>query len=192
MSMRASAGILYGITALLTGFAAFSMMMQTVNGGPWSWWGPIMLGAAVLLMVAGLRALAPRLSVSWLAAIAAATPLAICTAFGTWPLRCWIFAAALGLSAWAILKADATIRHGDIAAFSVSLLLVASWTSISMNTVHAYLSTNVLNTSAVALVVLLLYWILIIAVLVRAGTTVFRRQSGGGFGHRSKHVPGAQ
>jgi len=192
MSMRASTGILYSITAFLTGFAAFSMMMQTVNGGPWSWWGPIMLGAAVLLMVAGFRALAPRLAVGWLAAIAAATPLAICTAFGTWPLRCWIFAAALGLSGWAILKADATIKHGDIAALSVSLLLVASWTSISVNTVHAYLSPNALNTSNVALVVLLFYWVLTIGVLVRAGITVFRSQSGGGFNHRIDRVGGAQ
>lgn len=179
--MRSSAGILYSITALLTGFAAFSMMMQTVNGGPWSWWGPVMLGAAVLLMVAGLRALAPRLSVICLAAFAAATPLAICTAFGTWPLRCWIFAAALGLAAWAILKVDATIKHGDIAALSVSLLLVASWTSISVNTFRAYLSPNALSTSNVALVVLLFYWVLIMGVLVRAGITVFRSQSGGGF-----------
>ena len=27
------------------GAAAFYMIMQTVNGGPWSWWGPTMLGA---------------------------------------------------------------------------------------------------------------------------------------------------
>jgi hypothetical protein len=135
-----------------------------------------MLGAAVLLMVASINALVPRLAVSWLAAIAAATPLAICTAFGTWPLRCWLFAAALGLSAWAVLKVDATIKHGDIAAFSVSLLLVASWTSISVNTVHDYLSPKVLNTGAGTLVVLLFYWVLIIGVLVRAGITVFRRQ----------------
>ncbi|HWO30867.1 MAG TPA: hypothetical protein VNO32_18890, partial [Candidatus Acidoferrum sp.] len=62
MSTRASAGsgILYCITALLTGHAAFYMMMQTVNGGPWSWWGPIMLGAAILLMTASIHTLAPR------------------------------------------------------------------------------------------------------------------------------------
>jgi hypothetical protein len=151
-----------------------------------------MLGAAILLMVAGIRAVAPRLAVVWLAVIAATVPLAICTAFGTWPLRCWVFAAALGLSAWAILKVDAAIKRGDIAALSVSLLLVASWTSISVNTVHAYLSLNALNASPVVLVVLLFYWILVIGVLVRAGVTVFRRRSGAGLGHRCDRVGGAQ
>jgi hypothetical protein len=174
MSTNWSSGILYGITALLTGFAAFAMMMQTVNGGPWSWWGPIMLGSAILLMVAALRALAPRLAVIWWAVIAAATPLSICTAFGTWPLRCWLFAAILGLSAWVIITADKAIKHGDIAALLVSLLLVASWTAITVNTVHASLSTNAANTSVVALAMLLLFWALTIGVLLRAGTTVFR------------------
>jgi hypothetical protein len=177
MSIKGSVatGILYSTTALLTGYAAFYMMMQTVNGGPSSWWSPVTLGAAILLMVTGIRVLAPRLAAGWLAAIAAVTPLLVCTAFGMWPLRCWVFGAALALSAWGIFKIDATIRHGDIAAFSVSLLLAASWTRISVSTLHTYLSTNALNASVDSLSVLLLYWTLIIAVLVRAGLTVFRK-----------------
>lgn len=176
MATKASAGsgILYGVTALLTGYAAFYMMMQTVNGAAWSWWGPLMLGAAILLMTASIHALAPRFPLIWLAVIAAAAPISICTAFGTWPARCWIFAAALGLSAWAIFKLDATIRRGDVAAFSMSLLLVASWTAVSVNTVHSSLSLGTINTSVVALIVLLFYWVLIIGVAVRAGRTVFR------------------
>jgi hypothetical protein len=168
------------------------MMMQTVNGGPWSWWGPIMLGAAILLMVAGIRAVASRLAVVWLAAIAAMAPLVICTAFGTWPLRCWVFAVVLGLIAWVILKVDATIKRGDIAALSVSLFIAASWTSISVNTIHAYLSPNILNPSAVALVVLLFYWVLIVCVLMHAGISVFRVRKGEGARHRSEQIPGAQ
>jgi hypothetical protein len=191
-SASAGSGLLYGITALLTGYAAFYMMMQTVNGGPWSWWGPIMLGAAILLMTASIHTLAPRLALSWLAAIAAATPITICSAFGTWPLRCWIFAAALGLAAWTAFKLDVTIRRGDLAAFSVSLLLAASWTSVSLNTVRSSLSLNTPNTTVVALLVLLFYWVLIIGSLARAGKTVFRKQNDRSLGHQSHHIKGAQ
>jgi hypothetical protein len=171
--MRRPSGILYSVAALLTGYAASYMLMQTVNGGPWSWWGPIMLGAAILLMVVGIRALAPRLAAGWAATIAAAIPLAICTAFGTWPLRCWVFAAILASSSWALLKVDARVRRGDLAAFSVSLVLVASWTSISINSIRDYLGNHV-TTIGPELVVMLFYWVLILCVLVRSGTTVFR------------------
>jgi hypothetical protein len=191
--MRAIAGVQYGITALLIGYAAFSMMMQSVNGGPSSWWGPVMLGAAILLMVAGVRAFAPRLAIIWLAVMAAATPLGICTAFGAWPLRCWIFAIALGLAAWAIFKVDVAIRRGDVAAFTVGLLLAISWISISVSTIQSYLSPNAARASVIALIVLLFYWVLIISVLLRAGFTVFsRRQSDGSLRHRNRNIHGAQ
>lgn len=175
--MRWSAGILYSVTAILTGSAAFSMMMQTVNGGPWSWWGPVMLGAAILLMVVGIRAFATELAVGWLVAIAAATPPAICSAFGTWPLRCWVFALAVGISAFVLFRVDAAIRHGDTAAFLASSLLAASWISVSVNTVRAYLSPNVANASLAVPAVMLFFWVLIVATLLRSGSTVFRRPS---------------
>lgn len=133
-----------------------------------------MLGAAILLMVAGIHTFAPRLAVIWLASIAAATPLAICTPFGTWPLRCWIFAGALALSAWVFLRIDAIVKRGDVAALSASVLLAASWASITVNTLHAYLSQNAESSNAAALVVVLLYWALIVGVLVCSGITIFR------------------
>ncbi|MGO8795501.1 MAG: hypothetical protein ACLQLC_11815 [Candidatus Sulfotelmatobacter sp.] len=177
--MKWRAGILYSITGLLAGYAAFSMMMQTVNGGPWSWWGPVMLGAAILLMVAGIRPFATRLAVGWLVATAAATPLAICAAFGTWPPRCCFFALSVGAFALIIFKADVTVGHGDIAAFLASFLLAASLIPVSVNTVRAYLSPNVANPSLAvpALLLLLFFWVLIIATLLRSGSTVFRRPS---------------
>src|SRR5580700_1331657 len=175
--MRWLAGFLYSVTALLTGYAASFLMMQTVNGGPWSWWGPVMLGASILLMVVGIRAFATRLAVGWLAAIAAATPLLICSAFGEWPLRCWIFALAVGLSALAIFKVDATIKHGDAAAFFAGSLLGMSWISVSVNTVRAYFSANVANPNPAALALLFVFWGAIIATLLSSGLSVSRRPS---------------
>ncbi len=172
--MKKRSGILYCITAALTGYAAFYMMMQTVNGSPFPWWGPIMLGSAILLMVVGIRSLAPRLTVGWAALIAAATPLAICTDFGTWPLRCWVFAAVLALSTCFLLKAETILKHGDVAAFALSLVLLASWIAISIGTFHTYLSKPQVTATAAALVVLLLYWVLTLSVVIRSGTTIFR------------------
>jgi hypothetical protein len=187
-----STAILYGITALLCGHAALLMMMQTVNGGTPSWWGPIMLGAAILLMVAGIRAVTPRLAIVWLAAIAATGPIAICTAFATWPLRCWIFAVALGLSAYIILKVDRTVKRGDIAALLASFLLAASWISVSLNAIRAYLSPNALKPNTVALVILLFYWVLIAGVLLRAGASVLSSASGGRARRRGTKTRGSQ
>jgi hypothetical protein len=82
----------------------------------------------------------------------------------------------LGLSAWAAFKVETTVRHGDVAAFSVGLLLIAAWTIVSVNTVNAYLSPNVVSSSIAPLFVLLLYWILTLSVLARSGATVFRRR----------------
>ena len=175
--MRWPAGILYSITAFLTGYAAFFLMMQTVNGGPWSRWGSVMLGASILLMVVGIHALATRLAIGWLIAIGSATPPVICSVFGEWPLRCWLFALAVGLSALAIFKVDAVIGHGDIAAFLASSLLGASWISVSVNTVRAYFSPNVANPSPAVLALLFLFWVPIITTLLISGNSVFRRPS---------------
>jgi hypothetical protein len=133
-----------------------------------------MLGAAILLMVVGIRALVPRLAVSGAVAIAVATPLIICTVFGTWPPRCWIFAASMAVGAWGLLNADLGLKHGDVAAFSLSLVLLVAWTIVSINSINGYLSKSQLTATGAAFIVLLLYWLLILSVLVRSGGTVFR------------------
>jgi hypothetical protein len=69
------------------------------------------------------------------------------------------------MRAFAGILYGVTIRHGDVAAFTLSLLLAASWASISVNTVRACFSPNALNASAVVLVVLLFYWVFISGVL---------------------------
>jgi len=172
-TVKVSAGILYVVTALLIGFAAFYMMMQTVNGAPFSWWGPVILGAAILLMVAGIHAVESRIQAGWLSLIAAATPLAICTAFHDWPLRCWIFAAILGALAWVIFKIEAAFKRGAFAAFCLSMIMAAAWLFVSVSTIHS--AINALGSNAAVLVVLAFYWVLIIAVLTQSGRSILRR-----------------
>lgn len=173
MSLRWVKGVLYGVTAFITGYAVLYQMLQKINGGPWSWWYPISLGSSILLLVGSVHAVAPEVSVGWLIALAAAIPLAICGLFGGLPLRCWVFAVALALAAWVGFIIDSAVRRSDIAAFIASSVLTASWLPLSMNTFRAYLSPN----SQVAnspLLPLLSLWTLIIATLVLCGIALFR------------------
>lgn len=177
--MRTRGGLTYFVTGVLSGYAAFFMMMQTVNGGPWSWSGPVMLASAILLTFAGgVHTLAPRLAGGWIAAISASAPLAICSAFGAWPPRCWIFAGVVGGVAWAMLKVDAIIDRGDIAAFSASLSLAGCLAAISIATVRTYIAARSPYASPLALVALVFYWLIIVGSLVHATLTVLRSRRG--------------
>jgi hypothetical protein len=177
--MRLPTGIQYVVTAVLTGRAAFYLMMQTVNGGPWSWWGPVILAASILLLVDGIYSLVPRLAVMWLVVIAASVPIAICAPFGTLPLRCWVFAAIMALVEWAFLKVGAAIKRKGIAAFLASVVLVVSWVATSVSLVNYYLHSNTLRMSASLIVMFLMSWALVIGVLVRSGFDLFHMRSGG-------------
>jgi hypothetical protein len=170
---RGFGGVLYSGTGILTGYDSLYMMMQTVNGGAWSWWSPAMLGAAILLMIAGIHALAPRLGILWLSLVAVAIPLGICSLAGEWPLVWLISAAVLGLLAWAILRIEAGLRRGDVAAFSVSILMIVSWASASVNTVRSAVAASSPGSYGVVLGVLVFFWVLIIAVAERSGRSVF-------------------
>jgi hypothetical protein len=173
-SMRRITGILCVLTALLTGYAALWEMLQTINGGPWSWLYPIMLGASILLLVGGVRTFAPRIGGGWLAAFAAAIPLALCAPFGGLPLRCWIFAAVLALATWTCLAIGSAIKKAATVAFIAILVLTASWLPGTMNTFHVYFSPNPPNPNPFSLLPLLIVWAPIFATLAVCGIAMTR------------------
>ena len=92
--------MLYVVTGLVTGYAAVYQMMQTVNGGPWSWSYPLMLSASVLLIVCGVQNAFSGIAAVWLALIAALLPIVFCALFGAIPARCWVFAIVIGAVTW--------------------------------------------------------------------------------------------
>ena len=47
-------GILYVLTAVVSGCWELYLMLRPTIGGPWSWWYPITLVASVLLLVGGI------------------------------------------------------------------------------------------------------------------------------------------
>jgi hypothetical protein len=52
--MKYARGVLYVLTALVTGGWELYLMLRPMAGGPWSWWYPITFTASVLLLIAGL------------------------------------------------------------------------------------------------------------------------------------------
>jgi hypothetical protein len=47
-------GILYLLTAIISGCWELYLMLRPTIGGPWSWWYPITLVASVLLLLGGI------------------------------------------------------------------------------------------------------------------------------------------
>ena len=122
-----SAGILNVVTAFLTGYMVLYVMLQTVNGGPWSWWYPIMLGASILLLVGGVHVVASGVKKGSLVALAGVLPLIMCGAFGGLPLRCWVFAIAVALVTWAGLALASAFKRTAITGLIAAVILAASW-----------------------------------------------------------------
>lgn len=73
--MKRAAGVLYVVTALVSGFWASYLIGRASIGGPWSWWYVVTLGASVLLLVGGVHTVLPQVRRDWLVAIAAGISL---------------------------------------------------------------------------------------------------------------------
>lgn len=162
MSMRWEAGILYAVTALVTGYWGLRMMFTP--GGVW--WLLSMFGAPILLLVGGVLTLFPQVKKRWLVSLAGAIPLVIWAAF----LReflwiYWTFTAAVALATWGILALASALKRNWIAGFMASLILAASWTPISVEVSVEYFSPKNTGTDPMILILVLGPWVLIIASL---------------------------
>lgn len=171
--MRWVAGLLYVVTGLVTGYAAVYQMMQTVNGGPWSWSYPLMLGASVLLIVCGVQNAFSGIAAVWLAIIAAVLPVAFCALFGAIPARCWGFAIIIGAVSWACFTFAGGRRPG-LPAVIASGALVASWLPSSVATIYAYLFPNPPAINQPVLTPLIVFWIFLLAAMIISGLSFFR------------------
>jgi hypothetical protein len=128
-------GCLYIIVGVFAGWSSFRSMMAGVNGAPESWWPAFAFGAATLLVVEGIRLCVPKIQTTWLILLTGAIPLSISTIFIEWPLRIWVFSAALSLIEALILKASAVTRRDGISAFVSCLVLVAA---LANTTIHLF------------------------------------------------------
>jgi len=77
MQLRQMAGVLYVLTALVSGYWEFNLLMRPLIGGPSSLWYPITLGTSVVLLIAGLLVVVSRTKSSRLVALVATLVLAV-------------------------------------------------------------------------------------------------------------------
>jgi len=140
MPLRQAAGILYIVTAIVSGYWEASLMLRPLIGGPWSWWYIIMLGASVLLLVGGVHSIAPQVRCGWLVALAVIVPLILWTAFrdGSWV---WLlFTVVMALVAWGTLALASTVQRSSVVAIIASVVLATWWVPASVRTLGAYFS----------------------------------------------------
>jgi hypothetical protein len=163
MPLRQAAGILYVVTALVSGYWEVSLMLRPLIGGPWSWWYVIMLGASVLLLVGGVHTVAPQVKWAWLVVLAVIASLVLWSLFrdGSWV---WlVFTVATALVAWVALALASTLQRGSLVAVIASVALAAWWIPASVRTLSAYFSTRPSSPDPAGLL-----WALIPALLIFA------------------------
>lgn len=163
--IRQGAGVLYVVTALVSGYWASYLIGRASIGGPSSWWYPITLGASVLLLVGGVHTALPDLKRSWLVAIAAGVSLL------PWNLGAWLregltFALVVTLVSWGALAAASTWKRAWIVAFIASVLLAAWWIPASVYNLGVYFSPKQSSLSPMQLAETLIPSVLVVASLI--------------------------
>lgn len=164
---------LYIFIGAVFGFTALLMMMQAINGASLSWSGPIIFGSAILLINVSGHILLPSLSIWWFVITAAAVPIALCTALGNLPLRCWIFSLILASFCWAILTIAVKLQNRELAPFVLLCVIAIAWFEVTLSTIVAYSRAGDLSLNLAGLTLLLVYWSLIMIALIKTARRSF-------------------
>ncbi len=167
MQVKQTVGILFLLTAFVTGYWEFYLMVRPLIGGPWSWWYPIMFGASILLLVGAVLVLLPRMKSRWLVALAVAVPLILCSPFGvSW--SCAIFVAAIGFATWGTLALASACKRPWVVPFTAGVVLAAWWIPASVHSVGTYLSPKPPSLDPMELAWALVPSVLVLASLIAA------------------------
>jgi hypothetical protein len=158
--MTRTVSILYFVTAFVTGYWECYLLVRPINGGPWSWWYPITLGASIVLLVGGIFTIAPRTKQVWLVALALAIPLLLCSPFG-WSWSCARYAVSLALLTWGVLALASAFKQAWLVAVAASLVLASWWLRAAAYNLSGYLSPKPSSSDSMAL-----FWVLTTSVLV--------------------------
>jgi len=168
--IRRTAGILYVVTALVSGYWASYLIGRASIGGPWSWWYVTTLGASVLLLVGGVHIVLPQVRRGWLVAIAAGISL-LPWNLGAWHREGVTFAVVVALGSWAGLALASAWRRPSVVAFIASVVLAAWWTPASVHNVGTYFSPKPPSFDPMQLVWILVPSVLVITSLITAATS---------------------
>jgi hypothetical protein len=120
----------WGVYKLLVGMLATGEslfgMIQTVNGGRETLWGPAALAASILLTIEGLGQLFPKLHGYLLITLAAVIPISFPGVFPGWQAPVWIFAVVLAFLEWMFQSIANATAQQDIGALAFSVVLMAA------------------------------------------------------------------
>ncbi len=173
--MRILTGMLYAIVAIAMGYSAFLSMMQAVNGATLSWWDPVVLASAIVLLMAGTRVLAPRLPALWFVVFSACLPLVICAALMALPARCWVFAGVVAMAQWALSWSARTLNRDGLSAFVAGSVLLVLWTVAEYKLFNFYLNSSTMRLSPYLVGQAVLFWLLSAGVVIRSAYALFGR-----------------
>jgi hypothetical protein len=162
--IRQTAGVLYAVTAIVSGYWEVSLMLRPLIGGPWSWWYMIMLGASVLLLVGGVHAVAPQVKWAWLVALAVVVSLVLWSLFRD--------------GSWGVLTLASTLQRGSLVAVIASVALAAWWVPASVRTLSAYSSPRPSSPDPAELLWALVPIFLIIASIITGVVLMINRDKG--------------
>ena len=189
MLVRRAAGVLYVVTALISGYWETSLTLRPLIGGPWSWWYVIALGGSVILLAGGVHALAPRLTRGLLVTLVSGVSLALWGLVGG-SSGIWLaFTLATALAAWGALALAAALRKWSVVGIIAAAVSALFWVPASVRTLGGYFSPATGSPDPVALLWVLAPGFLIIASIV-AGLLLCRSAWPGspeGYGQSQLH-----
>jgi hypothetical protein len=120
----------WGMYKLLVGVLAATEsllgMLRGFNGVERGVWGPLTVAAAILLALDGLGQLFPRASRWLLVALAAIVPLAISIISEDWPVKIWMFAAAVAFAEWMFQEIKSAAGRTEVGALLCGVALAIS------------------------------------------------------------------
>ena len=112
-------GVLAGVESLLG-------ILRSANPPEISVWGPLTIGASVLLAIDGLADLFPKVNRRVFVALGAIIPIAMSALSGNWPRNLWMFAVAVGFLEWVFQEMKRTTGRTEIGSLACCAALACS------------------------------------------------------------------
>jgi len=120
----------WGVYKLVVGILAciesLLGILRSGTGPAMNPWGPVTVGAAVLLAIEGIAEMFPRLHRWLLVSLAVVVPLGISISSGEWPLKDWMFAAATGFVEWMFQRLKTVTGRREIGSLACVMALALS------------------------------------------------------------------
>lgn len=114
------------LVGVLAGVESLMGILRSANPPELSIWGPLTIGASVLLAIDGLVHLFPKMNRWVFVALGAIIPIAMSALSGDWTRNLWMFAVAVGFLEWVFQEMKQTTGRTEIGALVCCAALACS------------------------------------------------------------------